>query len=70
VPRPPFEPDEQQQKVLLALAHLAEQRRIIDEQTDKLIAEANRLKVPIDWIAKVARVARKTVYRHLGNPMK
>lgn len=49
---------------------LAEQRRVIDEQTDHLIAKAEKLRVPIDWIAKAARMTRKTVYRHLGRPMK
>jgi AcrR family transcriptional regulator len=70
VPRPPFEPDDQQQKVLRALASLAEQRRIIDTETDKLMAEAERLNIPIDRIAKEVKVTRKTVYRHLGKPMK
>lgn len=56
--------------MLLALANLAAQRQAIDEQTDKLIAEAGRLKVPIDRIAKTAQLARKTIYRHLGKPMK
>jgi hypothetical protein len=70
VPRPPFEPDEDQQKVLLALANLAAQRQVIDEQTDKLIARAKELAIPIDHIATAAKRTRKTVYRHLGKPMK
>ncbi|GAA0494253.1 hypothetical protein Ade02nite_20500 [Paractinoplanes deccanensis] len=68
--RPSHEPDDQQAKVLRALANLAEQRRIIDEQADKLIARAKELDVPIEHIAVAAGRTRKTVYRHLGKPMK
>ncbi|GGN39194.1 AcrR family transcriptional regulator [Actinoplanes campanulatus] len=70
MPRPPFEPDDEQQKVLLALVNLAAQRQAIEEQIDRLIVEAGRLRVPINRIAEAADLARKTIYRHLGKPMK
>lgn len=70
MPRPPFEPDDNQKRILDALKRLAEQRQLLDEQTDGFIVEAGRRKIPIDWIAKAANYTRKTVYRHLGKPMK
>ncbi len=77
MPRPPFEPNSEQQKVIRSIENLAEQRRLItaqlgeiDAQTDKLIAEAEQLEVPKKRIAEAAKRTRKTVYRHLGKPMK
>jgi predicted transcriptional regulator len=77
VPRPPFEPSDEQRRLLGEIEEVAkERRRIADEleevdtKADVLIARAEKLKVPIDWIARAAGRTRKTVYRHLGKPMK
>jgi hypothetical protein len=77
VPRPTFEPNDDQDALLRAIEHLAEQRRLlsdqlgeVDRQTDQLIAKADEAKIPIERIAKAAGRTRKTVYRHLGKPMK
>jgi hypothetical protein len=70
VPRPTFEPDDEQKAVLDAIKKLAEQRRTIEERLDQLTAKAEKLKIPIKWIADAAGRTRKTVYRHLGKPMK
>lgn len=77
MPRPTFEPDDSQSALLRAIERLAEQRRIltgqlenVEAKTDQLIAEADAARIPIDRIAKAAKRTRKTVYRHLGKPMK
>lgn len=68
--RPIFSPDDHQARVLRKLRELASQRKDIEEATDRAIAEADQAQIPIAHIAKEAEVTRKTVYRHLGRPMK
>jgi len=68
--RPTFSPDEEQRRVLDALARLAAQKEKILKEMDPLIARAVELNVPISHIAERAKVMRKTVYRHLGKRMK
>lgn len=70
MPRPVFAPNGAQRDILTALARVAEQRARVDAETDKLIKQADALAVPISKIAEHAKVTRKTVYRHLGKPMK
>lgn len=68
--RPTFTPDNEQRRVLDALARLAAEKDRIDEKMDPLMARAVELKVPVSHIAASAKVVRKTVYRHLGKAMK
>jgi AcrR family transcriptional regulator len=70
MPRPVFAPNDAQRAILTALARVAEQRARVDAEADKLIKQADALAVPISQIAEHAKVTRKTVYRHLGRPMK
>ena len=70
VARPTFVPDDAQSRILTALAALAKQRKAVEVRTDALIAEAERAGIPIFHIAENAELTRKTVYRHLGKPMK
>lgn len=69
MPRPAFSADTTQQRVLAALARLAERRAADDAKLTELIAEADGLEVPIAVIAESAGTQRKTVYRRLGRPM-
>lgn len=68
--RPTFSPNDDQRTVLDALQRVAQKRARVDEETDRLIAEADQLAIPIKQIAEHARLTRKTIYRHLGRPMK
>jgi AcrR family transcriptional regulator len=65
-----FSPDDKQARILGKLRELAQQRKAIEEETDRAIVEADQARIPIAHIAKDAEVTRKTVYRHLGKPMK
>ncbi|MET8278338.1 hypothetical protein [Micromonospora sp. NPDC005174] len=70
MPRPTFTPDEAQRVTLDALARLARRRKRLDREADELMAKADGQGIPVSWIADTAQVQRKTVYRHLGKPMR
>lgn len=70
MPRPTFTPSDAQRATLTALARLARRRKKLDEEADALIAKADGQGIPISHIADSAQVQRKTVYRHLGKPMR
>jgi 3-hydroxyacyl-CoA dehydrogenase len=68
--RPPFSPDPDQRKILGRLSALAKRRAELDTETDETIAAADSSGIPIAAIAAAANMQRKTVYRHLGVPMR
>ncbi|MFC6017193.1 helix-turn-helix domain-containing protein [Plantactinospora solaniradicis] len=70
MPRPTFTPDDAQRATLDAIARLARRREKLDKEMDELIAKAAQQEIPIATIADRAGVERKTVYRHLGRPMR
>ena len=68
--RPAWTASTSQERVLNDLASAATQLRGIDAAIETLTLEAADAGIPISWIAEHAAVTRKTVYRHLGRPMK
>ncbi len=68
--RPAFTPDDEQSKTLVVLARIAAARAKLDTDADLAIKKANDQQIPIARIAETLKVERKTVYRHLGRPMK
>lgn len=68
MPRPPFEPEPDQQRLLDVLHRLALRRAADDEKLTTFILAADKAGVPIQVIAEVADVDRHTVYRRLGRP--
>lgn len=70
MPRPTFTPSDAQRATLAALTRLARRRKKLTEETDALIAEADNQGIPISHIADSIAMERKTVYRHLGKPMR
>ncbi|MGI5247522.1 hypothetical protein [Dactylosporangium sp. CA-139066] len=68
--RPAFTPDDDQRKTLAVLARIAAARAKLDVEADGAIKRAKEQDIPIAHIAETLGVERKTVYRHLGRPMK
>jgi transcriptional regulator of acetoin/glycerol metabolism len=68
--RPAFTPDDEQRKTLDVLARIAAARARLDDEADATIKKAKRQDIPVSRIAETLGVERKTVYRHLGRPMK
>lgn len=70
MPRPVFDPDDAQRAILDEMKRLAGDRTRVNSRLDALIVRAAGVGIPIDHIARAADVTRKTVYRHLGRPMR
>lgn len=71
--RPPWTPDDTRRKKLDKLIRLAERRDALDAEYRALLtelADPSGDAVPVSHIAERLRLTRKTVYRHLGKPMK
>lgn len=70
MPRPVFAPTDEQRATLAVLARIAQQQATLNAETDRVIALAKSQDIPISHIAETLRIERKTVYRHLGHPMR
>lgn len=70
MPRSPWSPNADQTRLLAALKRDAEAREKAEEQYRTRLAECEQAGIPIRRLADELGVERKTVYRHLGRPMK
>jgi transcriptional regulator of acetoin/glycerol metabolism len=70
MPRPVFAPNDEQRATLAVLARLAEVQARLNAEADEAIRRAKQQDIPISHIAETLRVERKTIYRHLGHPMR
>jgi hypothetical protein len=68
--RSPWVPNPTQEVLLATLRAAAEERKRCDERYRELLAECALAEIPIARIATEVSVERKTIYRHLGRPMK
>lgn len=70
MPRPKWTPTDEQRQLIdaavLAYQHHTEAQRAYEQA----LAEAEQHDVAISALAEALGVTRKTVYRHLGHPMK
>jgi hypothetical protein len=70
MPRPAFTPDTEQRRTVRALEKLAARMAADDASLIALIGQAKDQDIPIEHIARAARVTTKTVYRRLGHRMR
>lgn len=68
--RNPWVPSPTQAKLLAALREADSERKASDARYRALLAECSAAQIPIARIAAEVDVERKTIYRHLGRPMK
>jgi len=68
--RSPWAPDAGQAQLLAHLKAAAEEREKAEVKYRKLLADCEAAKIPIARLAEELDVERKTIYRHLGRPMK
>jgi hypothetical protein len=70
VARPPWAPDDKQAKLLAALKRAATDRDKAEATYRELLAKCAEADIPILRLSDELGVERKTIYRHLGRPMK
>lgn len=75
--RPTWQPTEVQADILHKMAAATADRKRIEAEIRSVTAqlgqafvESEVCGIPVSWMAEAANVTRKTVYRHLGKPMK
>ena len=74
MPRSPWSPSGEQAELLAALRKAADERdralRALDADVRAKLAACADADIPIARLAEELKVERKTIYRHLGRPMK
>lgn len=70
VARSPWTPNPRQSDLLAMLKRAAEKVGQAEAEYRALLADCKKADIPIARLAEELKVERKTIYRHLGHPMK